>query len=97
MKVAGVIRGWAGRMRETGCIKIYVVKKTADLMARIPTTIEGYPVKIEGSGQFRARPDGSTPPLCGARPLSRELRSGNQVNAGTRSRATLAASHMNAA
>ncbi len=37
-------------------IMIYVAKKTKSLLEKIPSQIEGYPVKIEVSGEFRALP-----------------------------------------
>ena len=35
-------------------IKIYVAKKTPELLARIPATIAGHPVVIEETGPFKA-------------------------------------------
>ena len=35
-------------------IKVYVSKQTKALEASIPTKLEGYPVRIELSGKFRA-------------------------------------------
>jgi hypothetical protein len=36
------------------CIKVYVAKRTASLVRRLPREIEGYPVQIEDSGEFHA-------------------------------------------
>ncbi len=35
------------------CIVIYVVQLTDALKASLPTALEGYPVRIEESGEFR--------------------------------------------
>jgi len=37
-------------------IKVYVSKKTKALQKSIPARIEGYPVRIEVSGEFHALP-----------------------------------------
>ncbi len=36
------------------CIKIYVAKKTPELLAQLPATIAGHPVVIEETGEIRA-------------------------------------------
>ena len=38
------------------CILVLVVQKTAENRKLIPREIEGYPVKIEESGEIRAMP-----------------------------------------
>jgi hypothetical protein len=35
-------------------IKVYVVRKTRSLQERIPSQIEGYPVRMEVTGEFHA-------------------------------------------
>jgi hypothetical protein len=37
----------------TPCIQVYVVKRTEDLVRRIPKTLEGHPVVVEESGVIR--------------------------------------------
>jgi hypothetical protein len=41
------------------CIRVYVVKKTADLARRIPKTLGGHPVAVEESGVIRPMSDES--------------------------------------
>ena len=36
------------------CIKVFVVKKTPDLLKQIPSTIEGYTIAVQETGEFRA-------------------------------------------
>lgn len=49
--VAGVAIGETDD--HTPCIIIYVVQLTDTLKATLPTTLEGHPVRIEESGEFR--------------------------------------------
>jgi len=36
------------------CIKVLVVKKTPELTQKIPSTLEGFPVVIQQTGEIRA-------------------------------------------
>ena len=36
------------------CIKIYVAKKTPELLAQLPATIAGHPAAVEETGAFKA-------------------------------------------
>ena len=36
------------------CIKIYLAKKTPELLTQLPATIAGHPVAIEETGPFKA-------------------------------------------
>ncbi len=36
------------------CIKIYVARKTPELLGQIPATIAGHPVAVEETGEFKA-------------------------------------------
>ncbi len=36
------------------CIKIYVARKTPELLAQLPATIAGHPVAVEETGEFKA-------------------------------------------
>ena len=52
--VVGVAEG------ETGgrpCITVYVVEKTPRLERQVPTELEGWPVVVRESGEFRAIDD----------------------------------------
>ena len=57
MSIKGVIGTAEGLCNGKPCIKVYVIKKTRQLIQRIPTTLEWYPVVIEETGEFRALPE----------------------------------------
>lgn len=57
MSIEGVIGTAEGLCNGKPCIKVYVIKKTRQLTQRIPTTLEGYPVVMEETGEFRALPE----------------------------------------
>ena len=57
MSIDGVVGTAQGLCNGKPCIKVYVIKKTRQLTQRIPTTLEGYPVVIEETGEFRALPE----------------------------------------
>ena len=51
MALEGVTAVAIGALADgTPCIRVYVIKKTDDLQARIPKQIEGHPVVVEESG-----------------------------------------------
>ncbi len=54
MKIEGVVGTAQGLCEGAPCIKIYVAKKTPELLRQIPATIAGHPVVIEETGEFRA-------------------------------------------
>ncbi len=53
-----ILPGWAGtaigECEGAPCIKVMVVRKPEDLLAKIPSTFEGFPVVVEETGEFRA-------------------------------------------
>jgi hypothetical protein len=53
MAVPGVVGIAEGLCDGRPCIKVLVVKKTADLLNAIPTSVEGYAVAVEETGEFR--------------------------------------------
>jgi hypothetical protein len=55
MAVSGVVGTAIGEDAGKPCIKVYVVKKSAEIETRIPRSIEGYPVVIEETGEIRAQ------------------------------------------
>jgi len=57
MSLPGVVGTAQGLCANRPCIKVYVIKKNAELGQRIPDTIEGYPVTIEETGTFRTLPE----------------------------------------
>lgn len=53
MSVPSVVGTARGLCRGSPCIKVYVLKKTPELEKKIPRSIEGFPVSIEETGEFR--------------------------------------------
>jgi len=56
MAIPGVVGTAQSLCDGKDCIKIYVVERTPDLEQKLPKVLEGYPVDVEVSGVFRARP-----------------------------------------
>lgn len=54
MSLPGVVGTAQGECAGEPCIKVFVTKTTSDLLQRIPSAIEGYPVAIEETGEIRA-------------------------------------------
>lgn len=54
MSVPGVVGTGIGECSGQRCIKVFVVKKTPDLLQQIPTAIQGYTVAVQETGEFRA-------------------------------------------
>lgn len=54
MAIEGVTMVAIGALDDgTPCIKVYVVKRSNDLDARIPKDLDGHPVVVEESGTIR--------------------------------------------
>ena len=53
MAIPGVVGTAIGSCDGKPCIKVLVSKKSAELVKKIPSTLEGYPVQIDESGEFR--------------------------------------------
>jgi hypothetical protein len=56
MSIPGVVGTAQGLCDDRDCIKVFVIEKTPELDQKIPNTLEGYPVMIEETGEFRALP-----------------------------------------
>ena len=54
MSLPGVVGTAIGECDGKPCIKVMVVKKSPELLKKIPSTLEGYPVEIDETGEFRA-------------------------------------------
>jgi len=54
MTIPGIEGTAIGLFRGKPCIKIFTSSKSEKIRAQIPSTVEGYPVIIEETGQFRA-------------------------------------------
>lgn len=60
MAIPGVVGVAIGALKDgRPCILVLVVRKTAENRRLIPAEIEGYPVKIEESGEIRPMPGDS--------------------------------------
>lgn len=58
MSIPGVVGTAQGELNGKPCIKVLVVKKTPELEKQIPAYLEGFPVVIEETGEFKALPGG---------------------------------------
>lgn len=56
LSLPGVVGTAIGECGGKPCIKVLVVEKTQDLVSKVPSTLEGYPVIIEETGEIRALP-----------------------------------------
>ncbi len=54
MSLAGVVGTALGECSGQPCIKVVVVKKTAELVKQNPSAIEGYEVAVQETGEIRA-------------------------------------------
>lgn len=54
MSLSGVLGTAQGLCSGKPCVKIYVVKKTPELIKQIPSTLEGYTVEIQETGEIKA-------------------------------------------
>ena len=57
MSMEGVIGTAEGLCNNESCIIVFVIKKTDELIHKLPNTLEGYPVLIEETGVFKALPE----------------------------------------
>ena len=54
MAIPGVVGTAIGLFDGKPCIKVFASSKPQQLRAKIPSTVDGYPVIIEETGKFRA-------------------------------------------
>ena len=55
LAISGVVGVYVGALDDgkTPCLKVMVAAKTAELERAIPTTLEGFPVIIEVTGEIK--------------------------------------------
>lgn len=53
MSVNGVVGTAIGECEGKPCIRVLVVKKTPALLSKIPSSLEGFPVVIDETGEIR--------------------------------------------
>ena len=54
MSIPGVVGTALGEDKGELCIKVLVIEKTPELAEKIPSTLEGFPVVIQQTGEIRA-------------------------------------------
>ena len=54
MSLPGVQGTAVGELHGQPCLVVYVAQTTEGLKAAIPQSVEGYPVRLEQTGEFRA-------------------------------------------
>jgi len=54
MGTAGVVGTAIGEFDGQPCMKVFVARRTEELVAKFPSSVEGYPVVLEETGEFRA-------------------------------------------
>ncbi len=54
MSIPGVVGTALGEQDGELCIKVLVIEKTPELTKKIPSTLEGFPVAIQQTGEIRA-------------------------------------------
>mgnify|MGYP001090518335 FL=1 len=55
MAIAGVIGTGIGECDGAPCIKVLIVQQSDSLARRIPSEVDGYPVRLEVTGEIRAQ------------------------------------------
>ena len=56
MAIPGVVGTAQSLCGGKDCIQIYVVEMTPELEKRLPRRLEGYPVEVQVTGEFKALP-----------------------------------------
>ena len=56
ISIPGVVGAGEGLCEGEPCIKVFVIKKTPEIEKTLPSTLEGYPVRIEETGEIKALP-----------------------------------------
>lgn len=54
MAIPGVVGTAQGLCSGKPCVKVYVVKKTSELVKQIPAILDGYAVEIQVTGEIKA-------------------------------------------
>ena len=55
MSIPGVVGTGIGACEGTPCIRIFVAKKTPELLQKLPSKLEGFVVDVEETGAIEAR------------------------------------------
>ena len=54
MVMPGVVGVAQGESQGKPCVRIFVVERNSEFLKLIPSMLEGYPVQVKESGEFRA-------------------------------------------
>ena len=54
MSLPGVVGVGQGECSGEPCIKVFVTSSTTEVLARVPSTLDGYVVEVQETGEFRA-------------------------------------------
>ncbi|MGB7291680.1 MAG: hypothetical protein WBD99_05890 [Thermodesulfobacteriota bacterium] len=57
MSIPGVAGTAQGLCNNKPCIKVFVIERTKEIDQRIPDELDGYPVEVEETGEFKALPE----------------------------------------
>ncbi len=57
MSIPGVVGTGEGLCNGNPCIKVFVIEFTQELEQKILNILEGYPVEVEETGEFKALPE----------------------------------------
>lgn len=55
MEIPGVMGTGIGLCDDRPCIKVFVARRTPEIEEKIPERVEGYRIRIEVTGEFRAQ------------------------------------------
>jgi len=61
MALPGVVGTAIGRCDSAPCIRVFCRDSSAPAEGAIPAVLEGYAVRVEVTGEFRARPGNGSP------------------------------------
>ena len=55
MSIPGVVGVAEGESRGKPCLRVFIADSDSTLLKRLPSSLEGYLVQVEESGEFRKR------------------------------------------
>ena len=57
MSMSGVVGTAIGKYRKQPCITIFILSQEPEIRQRLPSTLDGYAVRVEETGEFQALSD----------------------------------------
>jgi hypothetical protein len=55
LAIKGVVGVGQGLCDEKPCIKVFIIEDSKEIRSKIPSSLGGYVVSVEASGEFKAR------------------------------------------